>query len=61
MLFRYDHPYEVVTIAIVGKYTKLEDAYMSLIKALKHSALAVKRKLVIKVCLLANDSLYLLH
>jgi len=45
---RYDHPYEVVTIAVVGKYTKLEDAYMSLIKALKHSALAVKRKLVIK-------------
>jgi len=45
---RYDHPYEEISIAIVGKYTKLEDAYMSLIKALKHSALAVKRKLVIK-------------
>lgn len=45
---RYDHPYEEVKIAVVGKYTKLEDAYMSVIKALKHSALACKRKLVLK-------------
>ena len=34
-----------VSIALVGKYTKLEDAYASVIKALQHSALAVKRKL----------------
>ncbi|XP_057307359.1 CTP synthase 1-like [Hydractinia symbiolongicarpus] len=45
---RYDHPYEEVKIAVVGKYTKLEDAYMSVIKALKHSALACKRRLVLK-------------
>jgi len=32
-------------IAMVGKYTKLQDAYASVIKALKHSALAVNRKL----------------
>lgn len=45
---RYDHPFEEVKIAIVGKYTKLEDAYLSVTKALKHSALACKRKLEIK-------------
>jgi len=45
---RYDHPYEEVVIAIVGKYTKFEDSYMSVIKALKHSALASKRSLTVK-------------
>lgn len=47
-LNRCDHPYEEVRIAIVGKYTKLEDAYLSVIKALKHSALTCKRSLAIK-------------
>ncbi len=30
---------------MVGKYTKLEDAYASVIKALDHAALAVNHKL----------------
>ena len=34
-----------VQIALVGKYTKLEDAYASVIKALDHAALAVSHKL----------------
>lgn len=38
-----------VTIALVGKYTRLEDAYSSVIKALQHSALACNHKLKIKV------------
>lgn len=37
-----------VTIALVGKYTRLEDAYSSVIKALQHSALACNHKLKIK-------------
>ncbi|XP_064472936.1 CTP synthase 1-like isoform X2 [Ornithodoros turicata] len=37
-----------VTIGLVGKYTKLEDAYSSVIKALQHSALACNHKLTIK-------------
>lgn len=41
-------PFEEVKIAIVGKYTKLEDAYISVLKALKHAALSCKRKLVVK-------------
>ena len=36
-----------VKIALVGKYVALEDAYVSVVKALKHSALAVNRKLVL--------------
>jgi len=45
---RSEHPFEEVKIAVVGKYTKLEDAYMSVIKALRHATLASMRKLVIK-------------
>ncbi|XP_055351414.1 CTP synthase 2-like [Paramacrobiotus metropolitanus] len=37
-----------VKIAMVGKYTKLKDSYMSVNKALEHAALFCKRKLVIK-------------
>ena len=36
-----------VHIAMVGKYTDLSDAYLSVIKSLQHAAMAVDRKLVI--------------
>ncbi|MBL6884875.1 MAG: CTP synthase (glutamine hydrolyzing) [Candidatus Poseidoniaceae archaeon] len=36
-----------VRIAMVGKYTDLSDAYLSVIKSLQHAAMAVDRKLVI--------------
>ncbi|XP_052810438.1 CTP synthase 2-like [Mya arenaria] len=45
---RYDRLLREVTIALVGKYTKLEDAYASVIKALQHSALAVSHRLNLK-------------
>ena len=38
---------ENVTIAMVGKYTDLSDAYLSVIKALQHAAMAADRKLTI--------------
>ena len=38
---------EAVHIAMVGKYTDLSDAYLSVIKSLQHAAMAVDRKLVI--------------
>ena len=38
---------EKVHIAMVGKYTDLSDAYLSVIKSLQHAAMAVDRKLVI--------------
>lgn len=38
---------EEVHIAMVGKYTNLSDAYLSVIKSLQHAAMAVDRKLVI--------------
>lgn len=34
-----------VSIALVGKYTNLHDSYLSVIKSLEHSALAIHRKL----------------
>uniref|UniRef100_A0A914W0E6 CTP synthase n=1 Tax=Plectus sambesii TaxID=2011161 RepID=A0A914W0E6_9BILA len=42
-----DRFHETVRIALVGKYVQLEDAYTSVIKALKHAAIHVNRKLII--------------
>lgn len=36
-----------VEIAMVGKYTDLSDAYLSVIKSLQHACLAANRKLEI--------------
>ena len=41
------HDLEPVTIALVGKYVELHDAYMSVIKALEHCAMKCKRQLKI--------------
>jgi CTP synthase len=38
---------EDVSIAMVGKYTDLSDAYLSVIKSLQHAAMKVKRRLTI--------------
>jgi len=45
---RHDHMMREVVIALVGKYCRLEDAYTSVIKALKHAAIACDHKLVLK-------------
>lgn len=50
LFFRSDRLLEQVSIALVGKYTKLSDSYTSVIKALEHSALAINHKLEVKVC-----------
>jgi CTP synthase len=41
---RFSHPDGEVTIAVVGKYTQLKDAYKSLIEALVHGGLANRVK-----------------
>ena len=38
-----------VSIALVGKYTKLEDSYASVVKALKHASIACGYRLDLKV------------
>uniref|UniRef100_A0A665T654 CTP synthase n=1 Tax=Echeneis naucrates TaxID=173247 RepID=A0A665T654_ECHNA len=48
MADRADRFLEHVSIALVGKYTKLSDSYTSVIKALQHSALAINHKLEVK-------------
>ena len=60
--------FDTVKIALVGKYTDLKDSYMSVIKALEHSAFRVRRKLIIEVNISTNGSkmccnehFYLLH
>jgi CTP synthase len=47
MALHLDTLTEEVHIAMVGKYTDLSDAYLSVIKSLQHAAMAVDRKLVI--------------
>ena len=47
MANRVDSLEKEVKIAMVGKYTGLSDSYLSVIKALQHSAIAVNRKLII--------------
>ncbi|KAK9451792.1 CTP synthase N-terminus-domain-containing protein [Limtongia smithiae] len=43
----HDRMFEGVNIVLVGKYTHLKDSYISVIKALEHSALRCQRKLTI--------------
>ena len=40
-----EHAHDTVTIALVGKYTSLPDAYTSVTKALEHSAMFCRKKL----------------
>ena len=40
MIDAWKHPEKDVTVALVGKYTQLHDAYISVVEALKHGALA---------------------
>ena len=49
VLYRNDRLLKEVTIALVGKYTRLEDAYASVIKALRHASLECNHKLNLKV------------
>nr|XP_026692949.1 CTP synthase 1 [Ciona intestinalis] len=46
---KYDRIQSSCNIALVGKYTRLEDSYASVIKALRHAALAINRKLVLTI------------
>jgi CTP synthase len=43
-----DRAETVVTIALIGKYTGLQDSYLSVIKALRHASIAVNHKLVLE-------------
>ncbi|XP_050722328.1 CTP synthase 1-like isoform X3 [Eriocheir sinensis] len=51
---KHEHLRTKVTIALVGKYTQLQDSYASVIKALQHAALACNRKLELK-CIKSED------
>lgn len=46
---RVEHLRKKVVIALVGKYTKLEDSYASITKALQHASIRAGYKLELKV------------
>ena len=51
---RQERLFDEVTIALVGKYTDLQDSYMSVTKALEHSAFRCQRRLNLKVSYLVG-------
>jgi hypothetical protein len=53
---RQERLFDEVKIVLVGKYTDLKDSYMSVIKALEHSAFRVRRKLIIQVGSVSPES-----
>lgn len=42
---RYERLHDFVSIVLVGKYTHLQDSYISVVKSLQHAALSCNRKL----------------
>lgn len=48
MVDRLKHPSKEVTVALVGKYTQLHDAYISVVESLKHGAVAHNASVNIK-------------
>lgn len=47
LTIRHDRSIDTVTIALVGKYVNLQDSYISVVKALEHSAMACGKLLKI--------------
>jgi CTP synthase len=45
---------KVVRIALVGKYTGLQDSYLSVLKALKHASIAAERQIQVEWIEAAN-------
>lgn len=48
MIDAWKHPQTEVTIALVGKYTQLHDAYISVVEALKHGGVANRTQVTIR-------------
>ncbi len=48
MIYDWKHPQKEVTVALVGKYVSLHDAYMSVVEALKHGGVANQAKVNIR-------------
>ena len=47
------HPEKTVRIALVGKYTKLHDAYLSVVEALKHAGTA--NRAAVEICWIESE------
>lgn len=41
--------FDSVSIVLIGKYTSLQDSYMSVVKALEHASMRCGRKLILHV------------
>jgi CTP synthase len=45
LVVRNERLYDEVSIVLVGKYTQLQDSYISVVKSLQHASLSINRKL----------------
>jgi CTP synthase len=52
---RVERLHESVNIALVGKYTELQDSYISVVKSLEHASLSCNRKLNLLVGSFRSD------
>ena len=52
----HDRLFDKVHIVLVGKYTSLQDSYMSVVKTLEHASLRCGRKLVLEVRRRCSDT-----
>ncbi|MCI8275236.1 MAG: CTP synthase [Lachnospiraceae bacterium] len=48
MIDAWKHPKQTVTVALVGKYIRLHDAYISVVEALRHAGVAHRADVTIK-------------
>jgi CTP synthase len=46
---RIERLHDTVSVVLVGKYTSLQDSYISVVKSLEHAALSCSRRLVLEV------------
>ena len=61
LVYRIKHPKDTLRVALAGKYTDLNDAYISVVESLKHASLQHECKVEIKwlaseKCLNMNDA-----
>jgi CTP synthase len=51
---RQERLFDTVPIVLIGKYTSLQDSYMSVVKALEHASMRCGRKLELQVSIVVR-------
>lgn len=57
--FSQERLFDTVSIVLIGKYTSLQDSYMSVVKALEHASMRCGQKLDLQVSISYNPAVRL--